>query len=163
MSDPMSPEQREQVFGLLREVHKGGAQAAFERLREQYPNPSWEDANTIIAGLRKEKKEAAGREIPEGNYALRSDDGTVTFYRVDRPSKGKWAGYVFISRLAGEVKYPVKGQQGAKVRRELERDPQAAAALYGTELGVCGICLRALTNEESRAYGIGPQCRSKFA
>jgi len=34
--------------------------------------------------------------------------------------------------------------------------------LYGTELGECGVCGRTLTDEKSRAYGIGPVCRERF-
>lgn len=34
----------------------------------------------------------------------------------------------------------------------------AAAALYGQELGHCGLCGRELTDDESRAAGIGPVC-----
>lgn len=61
-------------------------------------------------------------------------------------------------------------------RREEVRDPQRmidiakrineAGALeamlrFGRELGTCGHCGRDLTNEESRAAGIGPVCRTK--
>lgn len=61
-------------------------------------------------------------------------------------------------------------------RREEVRDPQRmidiakrineagareAMILFGQELGSCGHCGRELTNEESRAAGIGPVCRSK--
>jgi hypothetical protein len=36
-----------------------------------------------------------------------------------------------------------------------------AQALYGRELGVCGACGRHLTDETSRALGLGPECASK--
>ncbi len=41
-------------------------------------------------------------------------------------------------------------------------DPRAATVLYGRELGVCGVCSRTLTDESSRAAGIGPVCASRF-
>lgn len=37
-------------------------------------------------------------------------------------------------------------------------DPKAAMLRYGRELGECGHCGRTLTNDESRARGIGPVC-----
>lgn len=37
-----------------------------------------------------------------------------------------------------------------------------AQALYGKELGVCGICGRHLTDEASRARGLGPECATKL-
>lgn len=37
-----------------------------------------------------------------------------------------------------------------------------AQALYGQELGVCGACGRHLTDEASRARGLGPECASKL-
>jgi hypothetical protein len=36
-----------------------------------------------------------------------------------------------------------------------------AAARYGRELGQCGLCGRDLTDEASRAAGIGPVCRTR--
>ena len=38
---------------------------------------------------------------------------------------------------------------------------EAASARYGHEIGECGICGRQLTNDESRARGIGPVCAAK--
>ncbi len=39
--------------------------------------------------------------------------------------------------------------------------PETAMALYGQTLGYCGRCGRSLTDETSRALGIGPVCRNK--
>jgi hypothetical protein len=36
-----------------------------------------------------------------------------------------------------------------------------AAALYGQHLGHCGLCGRTLTDQESRARGLGPDCAAK--
>jgi hypothetical protein len=38
--------------------------------------------------------------------------------------------------------------------------PDDAMRRYGRELGECGHCGRELTNDESRAIGIGPRCRT---
>lgn len=42
------------------------------------------------------------------------------------------------------------------------KDPLEAAVAYGKLVGVCGVCGRALEDEESVAAGIGPVCASKF-
>ena len=42
-----------------------------------------------------------------------------------------------------------------------DEDIAAATALYGQELGHCGICGRELTDEDSRARGIGPKCAER--
>lgn len=99
--------------------------------------------------------------VPAGHYALTIDDG-VKFYRVDCPNEGRWAGRVFVSRQASDEHFPVKNPDERRaILTAIAADPQAASALYGHELGVCGVCGRTLTNEESREIGIGPVCRAK--
>lgn len=104
-------------------------------------------------------------DVPEGRYAY--DNGTQTiFVQVDRPTEGRWAGYVFVKRLVGApgdfAKYPVRNRdERADILRIISEDPQAAAIAFGQLVGVCGVCGSPLTNEESREYGIGPVCRAK--
>ena len=107
---------------------------------------------------------ATANSVPAGRYALRDEDhgGTVVkFYRVSKPEEGKWAGYTFVDIQASDEFYPVRGRTKFIILESIAADPQGAAILYGRELGVCGICGRTLTDEESRAYGIGPVCREK--
>ena len=99
-------------------------------------------------------------EVPEGRYALRVD-GVVKFYVVDQPTEGKWAGWTFVKVQASDDLFPVKGEARRPILEAIAQDPAAAAALYGHELGVCGVCNRTLTDEESRARGIGPVCAQK--
>lgn len=47
----------------------------------------------------------------------------------------------------------------AIARKIMEADPKEAMLRFGREIGSCGHCGRTLTNDESRAYGIGPVCR----
>ena len=99
---------------------------------------------------------------PAGRYAVEMD-GQLRFFHVDRPTEGRWAGYVFVSQQAGDDLYPVKNPHGrARVLLAISVDPEAAARRYGRELGVCGVCGRTLTNSESRAAGIGPICAGRF-
>lgn len=100
-------------------------------------------------------------EVPEGRYAV-VQDGTLKFFKVDRPTEGKWAGYTFVKVQASDEFYPVKGAGKGAALALIAVDPKAAMLRYGTELGSCGHCGRTLTNEESRALGIGPVCAAKM-
>lgn len=100
-------------------------------------------------------------DVPAGRYALRTD-GIVKFYILDRPESGKWAGYTFLKAQASDETYPIKNRQTkAEILARISEDIEAAAVLYGTELGRCYRCGRTLTDEVSRELGIGPDCRSK--
>lgn len=104
--------------------------------------------------------------FPEGRYAIRvKQDGgekITKFYRVDRPTEGKWKGFVFVKVQASDDLWPIKNKaEREKILDKIAKDPRRAMLRYGQELGKCGHCGRTLTDEESRAYGIGPICRAK--
>jgi Family of unknown function (DUF6011) len=110
-------------------------------------------------------------DVPAGRFALATNgDPTLRFFKVDRPEEGRWAGRTFLSEIFG-------GGYGDDGRREPIRDrarrteilnailavgPMKAAQCYGIELGHCGRCGRTLTDETSRAFGIGPDCREAW-
>jgi hypothetical protein len=97
-------------------------------------------------------------DVPAGRYAIETDEVTK-FYEVDRPTEGKYAGWVFVSVRASDERHPIK-QLAAKhaILEVIAADPRAASELFGKKLGRCGICGRSLTDEDSRARGIGPVC-----
>lgn len=100
-------------------------------------------------------------EVPEGYYAI--DRNGIEFYKVDAPTEGKWAGYVFVTRLHGAPgdwnREPVKDRTArAKVLRAIGSDVEAATVLFGRESAYCGICGSPLSDETSRYAGIGPVC-----
>jgi hypothetical protein len=100
--------------------------------------------------------------VESGRYAVNSEAG-IKFYKVDRPTEGRWAGRTFVKVQASDDFYPIRN--GAECRRILESiavDPKAAMLLYGRELGACGHCGRTLTDETSRERGIGPVCAAKL-
>jgi hypothetical protein len=99
-------------------------------------------------------------QVPAGRYALRdAETNEVKFYIVDKPTEGRWAGRTFVSVQASDDKHPVKSPTiRNSILRRIAKDPKAAMLLYGTELKHCGNCGRTLTNAESRARGIGPDC-----
>lgn len=121
-------------FGAPKPVQE----AAVNRFRPSDPNPLW-----------------------EGRYAVEMD-GKLRFFHVSKPAEGKWAGFTFVKEQASDDLYRVRGERAATAIRTLSEDPQAAMIRYGMELGKCGVCGRTLTDEESRANGIGPICAEKF-
>ena len=69
----------------------------------------------------------------------------------------------FVSEVfGGGRREPVRNRQFRQtVLQAISADPDALAR-YGQELGECGVCGRELTDEQSRAIGIGPVCREKL-
>jgi len=120
-----------------------------------------EEANVAAA---KAANEVAAPEVPAGRYAVATEDGAtneLAFYKVDH-GKGRWAGRVFVSRIVGgNDDIAVRGAGAKTVLAKIAADPAAASAAYGHEIGACGVCGITLTNDESRARGIGPKCAAK--
>lgn len=110
----------------------------------------------------KETKRSGGAiqtDVPAGHYAVTGEDGTTDFYRVDRPEKGRWAGYVFVKlQLSDDYQNCSIPTAKAILAKIEEAGPREAAIRYGHELGKCSICNRTLTNPESIEAGIGPVC-----
>lgn len=101
-------------------------------------------------------------DVPDGRYALDTDDGVGFFVIEHGKQGGRWEGRIFVSQQAGDSVFPVKNPaRRAAILEAIAVDPAAALARYGRELGVCGACGRTLTDEESRRIGIGPICRMK--
>lgn len=124
---------------------------------------------------RKVDVSASLAKIPAGAYALDSAPDTAgkthtVFWLIDRPVSGKWAGWTFVKVQQG----PSAGRfstirpdnlatpAAAAVLGRIAANPLDAARRYGIELGMCAVCGQALTNEESRQFGIGPICRTRF-
>ncbi|QHB37350.1 hypothetical protein I5G58_gp048 [Mycobacterium phage BirdsNest] len=105
-------------------------------------------------------------EVPAGRYAVELKDSSVgndlAFYKVDRPTEGRWAGRVFVNQIVGPEEQPVRGKAAATVLAQIAVDPAAASIRYGHAVQKCGVCHTRLTNKTSREAGIGPDCRKKF-
>jgi hypothetical protein len=109
----------------------------------------------------------ASPEVPAGYYALEVPGGEETdgepvlrFYRVDRPTEGKWAGYTFVKVQASDEFYPVRGHGRTAILTLIAADIEEAGARYGREIGKCWRCHRTLTSDW-RNRGIGPECSKK--
>jgi len=137
------------------------------------------DASALISQLLEQPKARSTRrapvefrdDVPAGRYAITGDDGSTVFYKVDRPTEGDWAGYVFVRMLVaqgghglaalGQVKLGVP-QQRSVLDRIAEAGVAESSARFGHDLGHCGVCGRELTKDESIARGIGPVCAEKM-
>jgi hypothetical protein len=101
--------------------------------------------------------------VREGRYAI-TENGHVAFYRVDKPTEGKWAGRTFVAKVIGgreDFSSRVKVYDSAeryRILAEIAKDEDGALRQYGMLVGQCGHCGRVLTDEESRKAGIGPVC-----
>ncbi len=110
---------------------------------------------------------AAWAAIPVGSngygyYALEVGPDQHKFFRVERPTEGKWEGMTFIKEQASDSFYPVEPKpRGYSYLTEIASDPENAGLLYGQQIGKCTRCHRTLTDVDSRAIGIGPDCLRK--
>lgn len=98
---------------------------------------------------------------PAGHYSVVwPGNGKTYFFRVQVGKAGtKWAGYRFITRQSSDEFLRLTKEGQAAAWALILADLPEAAARYGREIGRCGYCHRTLTDETSRAYGIGPECR----
>lgn len=102
--------------------------------------------------------------IPDGYYAVKGVEGhknDISFFRLRSPKQGNWVGYQFTDQVVGHGKrYPVKDTDAReKIHKMIEEQGIVACQqLYGQEIGACGRCGRELTDDTSRARGIGPDC-----
>ena len=118
-------------------------------------------APEFIADEPAQADQPAWPDVPAGRYALVTSD-KLEFFKVDRPQRGRWAGYTFLARMHGENHEPIK-EAGLK-REVLERiaaNHEEALRAYGRHFNVCGCCMKDLTDKFSRFFGVGPVCRRR--
>lgn len=99
-------------------------------------------------------------DIPNGYYAVaNSGPDDIHYFRVSRYRSGD----VKIQEQASDTLHPVYGGRAKAVLTTIRTvGAREASELYGRTIGRCGRCNRTLTNAESRAVGIGLDCRSKM-
>jgi len=166
----MTAPQKDYLLDLIegREMTDDARAEALERLEGGLTRRQASDWITKARGLpRRDSQFSQLKEVlpdvPDGYYAI-DIDGTVKFYRLDTgKDTGRWAGFRFLSVQASDDFHPIKGLDTKRRVLEaiLKQKPEEAAKRYGIEIGSCGVCGRTLTDETSRAYGIGPVCRDK--
>lgn len=146
-------------------------------LLTQYERRGTLSEKQVAAMIRGMEKRAESKDndnplpdVPAGRYAVKDNDDEWSFYKVDRPDKGRWEGYTFVKRLVAsggfgddlsEQRLTFKVTRTI-LERIIEAGIEESMARYGHELGVCGACGRTLTDEESIARGIGPVCAGRL-
>jgi hypothetical protein len=102
-------------------------------------------------------------DVPQGHYAVPgAGHQALDFYKVDRPTTGKWAGYTFVKTIIGghpENRVP-RGEVDSVLERIDSYGVGLAATTYGIEIQRCCCCNTRLTDTLSRELGIGPDCRA---
>ena len=124
-------------------------------------------------------------DMREGNYAVTLPDrDKLTFVRLNfvKPYRDgrvrKYQGCAVLSTQHGEQRIKrfvvrpdgkyrilsrgVSEHMAAALLGLIMSDPRGSAARYGQELGHCCRCGKALTDERSRYYGIGPECERSW-
>jgi hypothetical protein len=103
-----------------------------------------------------------GTKVLAGSYGLATPEDQFTndtsFFKLwikDGYGKG-WGVQLYTSDDTTRVRLAVRTQ--IAVIRRIAEDPTGAASMFGHEFGRCGVCGRGLTNDDSRARGIGPVC-----
>lgn len=100
---------------------------------------------------------------PAGCYRLRFS-GSDLNVKIDRPTSGRWAGFVFVKTLDehGFEQRLSRADTKGVLTAIAEMGAKESSAEYGRYSGVCGVCHRTLTNPDSIQAGIGPVCASRF-
>ena len=97
-------------------------------------------------------------KVEDGRYAV-EEDGALKFFKV---KNGNRPGFVFLDIQASDEWHAVRNVTRIRaIVALIAQDPHAAMVRYGHELGECGRCGRTLTDETSRAAGIGPVCAGR--
>ena len=101
---------------------------------------------------------ATGAKVSDGRYAV-EHQGVLKFYKVNTPTDGRWAGFTFVDVYASDERHAIRNRATRnEILALIAVDETGAAQRYGQEIGKCGRCGRTLTDETSRARGIGPDC-----
>jgi hypothetical protein len=180
-ANPLTAAQADFIGGLLDE--REGFTPGFEvRVREGIATWAIDKtkASEIIGWLLERPKRAKATgptytailaddklDIPAGHYAatVPGSHEPLSFFRVDRPTEGKWAGATFVKHIVGgHPDYPVKGAAAQEALKAInDAGIVASAVRYAAEFRRCLHCNLQLTDPISRAIGIGPHCRKAYA
>lgn len=114
------------------------------------------------------------KAVPDGYFAVQQADGLpVTFMRISRPKHGNYKGGTKVQTQHGENLVDAWIWMDDRQRLFTPRGPwgdvepqimllmadwQGSAMRYSRLIGKCCRCNKALTDERSRYFGIGPDC-----
>ena len=103
--------------------------------------------------------------VPEGFYALPVPGGgdsehDVTFYKIDCPTEGQWAGKIFVKIEVGGPRYlrMTMGEQRRALEEIIAYGEAKSMQLYGQASDRCCYCHRPLSRRTPRYNGRGNDC-----
>jgi hypothetical protein len=149
------------------------AEAVERMAKEPAPAPEAKPAGSIMGSMRVSPDSARAwqqpgnnyprdkfSDVPDGYYAVLTEAGPLGFYRV---STWKDSGNRKVQVQASDELHPVKSRAvaDAVLAKVREITPPVAGKTYADHLGNCWRCGRTLTDETSRAMGIGPVCATR--
>lgn len=104
-------------------------------------------------------------KVLAGSYGLKTPGpeftNDVTFFKVwINGDYGKgWGVQMYVSDDTTRVR--LSNDKQAWALKKIAKNPEKASRRFGLEFKRCGVCGRGLTNDVSRALGIGPVCRQR--
>jgi hypothetical protein len=144
-------------------------------VRACYAKKYAQATKTVVATQEKKPTHLDCSKVPAGSYALEIG-GKLHFFEV-KVGTGRWSGYRFVEELYGAPgdwrrTRLLNTAQLATLRRILndefsdlfvtETGPKAGAARFGKHFTICARCKSPLSDETSRARGLGPDCVKHF-
>lgn len=112
--------------------------------------------------------------VPDAYYCVDTVDFGTVFMRVSRPKKNRLAGSIKVQTQHSDIlsDFAILWPSGSLSERAqskkieqcllaLVSDHQSACLRYAAKINKCCCCNKALTDERSRWYGIGPDCEQK--
>lgn len=134
-------------FDSLKELIRMGREHAAKMSKE------------VPAQRREFASELAG-QVPAGRYAITAEAGHTLFVRVVKFDSGA---FIVVQEIGDDEQRMSKVVARQALQKIVDAGIEESSMRYGREIGVCGVCGRKLTNEDSRQLGIGPVCAEKLA
>jgi hypothetical protein len=112
------------------------------------------------------KIDEALKDVPDGRYALPGlDVDQVHFFRLRTVKR---TGRRYFDKVVGSGygtwnRGPISWAGKLTAAEQIAADPYEAAYRFSKKIGCCARCLANLTDETSRARGLGPECVRHWA
>lgn len=122
-------------------------------------NNAWAEWRTLAAALVRVGGQHGAR------FAVATEKGAVNelaFWWIVKHDGPQGTRYFLRQVIGGQGATRVRMSPEAMIsiaKKIQAAGPVEAMLKYGQEIGECGHCGRTLTNDESRAFGMGPKCR----
>lgn len=163
---PATEAQRNLVAKLAAELHGDAAEAYLSHPDVVTALETRAGTSELISGLiaaskvkRADQGRKADAELPAEGYYAADYQGALRFYVV-KAGSGRWAGRTFLNRYRSDNEDRVFRAEMSAFAAAMADETAAAAARmrFATETVRCFRCGRRLTDEVSRARGVGPEC-----